>query len=162
MRPMVVVVVLEIEQLVLQVRRGPEQHAIQILASNRADQPFHKGMGQGNIGNDLDFGHLQDPQIGLPLPKPIKWIMVGAEVLWHPGLPSNGAVEHPAKCDSIDGSGVDAEPNDPASVLIHDDQDPVVRNVADSHRNKSRLQRLSFRCPMKVNQDGPPEFLAGR
>ena len=122
---MVVVVVLEIEQLVLQVRRGPEQHAIHILASNRADQPFHKGMGQGNIGNDLDFGHLQDPQIGLPLPKPIKWIMVGAEVLWHPGLPSNGAVEHPAKCDSIDGSGVDAEPNDPASVLIHDDQDPV-------------------------------------
>ena len=37
---------------------------------------FHKGMGQGNIGNDLDFGHLQDLQIGLPLPKPIKWIMV--------------------------------------------------------------------------------------
>ena len=123
MRPMVVVVVLEIEQLVLQVRRGPEQHAIQILASNRADQPFHKGMGQGNVGNDLDFGHLQDLQIGLPLP--IQGIMVGAEVVGHTGLPSNGAVEHPAKCDAIDSSGVDAEPNDPAGVLIHDDQDPV-------------------------------------
>src|SRR5438876_12069900 len=32
-----------------------------------------------------------------------------------------------------------------------------VRNVADSHRNISRLQRLSFRCPMKVSQDRPPE-----
>jgi hypothetical protein len=66
-----------------------------------------------------------DPQIGLPLPKPIKGIMVGAEVLGHPGLPSNGAVEHPAKCDTIDGTSMDAEPNDPAGILIHDDQDPV-------------------------------------
>ena len=65
MRPMVVVVVLEIEQLVLQVCRRPEQRAIQILASNRADQPFHKGMGQGNIGDGFDFDYLQDPQIWL-------------------------------------------------------------------------------------------------
>jgi hypothetical protein len=34
-------------------------------------------------------------------------------------------VEHPTKCDAIDGSGMDAEPNDPARVLIHDNQDPV-------------------------------------
>ena len=113
----------EIEQLVLQVRRRPEQRAIRILASNRADQPFHKGMGQGNIGDGFDFDYLQDPQIGLPLPKPIQGIMVGAEVVGHTGLPSNGAVEHAAKCHAIDGSGVDAEPNDPAGVLIHDDQD---------------------------------------
>ena len=115
----------EIEQLVLQVRRRPEQRAIQILASNRADQPFHKGMGQGNIGDGFDFGHFQDPQIGLPLPKPIQGIMVGTKVVGHTGLPSNGAVEHAAKCDAIDSSGVDAEPNDPAGVLIHDDQDPA-------------------------------------
>ena len=60
----------EIEQLVLQIRRRPEQRGIQILASNRADQPFHKAMGQGNIGDGFDFGHFQDPQIDLPLPKP--------------------------------------------------------------------------------------------
>ena len=122
---MIVEVCPEIEQLVFEIRRGPEKRAIQILASNRADQPFHKGMGEGNRGDGFDLGHLQDPQIGLPLPKPIKGIMVGAEVLGHPGLPSNGAVEHPAKCDTIDGSGMDAEPNDAARVLIHDDQDPV-------------------------------------
>ena len=51
--------------------------------------------------------------------------MVGAEVLWHRALPSNGVVEHPAKSDTINGSGMDAEPDDPAGVLIHDDQDPV-------------------------------------
>ena len=77
------------------------------------------------MGDGFDLGHLQYPQIGLPLPKPKKGIMVGAEVLGHPRLPSNGAVEHPAECDTVDGSGMDAEPNDPAGILIHHDQDPV-------------------------------------
>ena len=82
-------------------------------------------MRQGNIGHGLDFGHLQDSQIGLPLLKPIKRIVVGAEVLRHRAVPSNGLIEHPAESDTIDHSGMDAEPNDPARVLIHDDQDPV-------------------------------------
>ena len=47
---MIVEVCPEIQQLVFEIRRRPEQRAIQILASNRADQPFHKGMGQGNRG----------------------------------------------------------------------------------------------------------------
>ena len=51
--------------------------------------------------------------------------MVGAEVLRHPALPSDGAVEHPTKSDPIDGPGMNAEPHDAARVLIHDDQDPV-------------------------------------
>ena len=54
------------------------------LASNRAQQKFHKGMGQGNIGNRFDLGQLQYPQIGLPLPKPIRGIIVGVAVLSHP------------------------------------------------------------------------------
>jgi hypothetical protein len=58
MRAMMVEVCPEIEQLVFEIRRGPEQRAIQILASNRADQPFHKRMGQGNIGNGFNLGHL--------------------------------------------------------------------------------------------------------
>jgi hypothetical protein len=57
---------------------------------------------------------------------------------------------------------MDAEPNDPAGILIHEDQDQWVRNVADSHRNRSRLQRLSFMWPMKVSQDGPAESFSGR
>ena len=122
---MIVEISCEIEQLVFEIRRGPEQRAIEVFASNRANEPFDEGMGQGNIGDGFSLGHLQYSQIGLPLPKPIKEIMVGAEVLWHRALPSNGAVEHPAKSDTIDGSGMDAEPDDPAGVLIHDDQDPV-------------------------------------
>ena len=59
-------------------------------------------MRQGNVGEGLDFGHLQNPQIGLPLVEPIKRIVVGAQVLRHQALASNGAVEHPTECDTID------------------------------------------------------------
>src|ERR1700674_3689489 len=82
-------------------------------------------MGQGNVRDGLDFCHLQYPQIGLPLVEPIKRIVVGADVLRPLALPSNGAVEHPTECDTIDLSRMDAKTNDPARVLIHDHQDPV-------------------------------------
>ena len=64
---MVVVVSSEIEQFILQICTRPEQRMIQIFASNRTDEPFHERMGQGNVGDGLDFSHIQDPQIGLPL-----------------------------------------------------------------------------------------------
>jgi hypothetical protein len=107
-------------------------------------------MGQRNVGKGLDFCHFEYSQIGLPLVEPIKWIVVRAEVVRHPPLPSNGAVEHPTKCVTVDRSGMDAEPNDPARKLIHDHQDPVGRKVADSHLNRSLLQRLSFVWPRNV------------
>src|ERR1017187_5667644 len=125
MRAMMVKIGFEIEQFAFEIGSGPEQRTIQALSAEGADQPLHKGMGQGNIGDGLDLGHLQDPQVGLPPPKAIEGIMVGAEVLGHPALPSNRAVEHPAKSDTVDGTGLDAEPQDAAGKLIHDNQDPV-------------------------------------
>ena len=82
-------------------------------------------MRQWNVGDRLDFCHFQYPQVGLPLVEPIKRIVIGTEEVRHPGLPSNGTVEHPTKCGTIDRSRMDAEANDPARVLIHDHQDPV-------------------------------------
>ena len=75
---MVVEVGPEIEQLVFEVCRRPEQSVIQVLASNGA----------------VSLCRLQYAQIGFPLVEPIKRIVVGADVLRHPALPSNGAVEH--------------------------------------------------------------------
>jgi len=40
-------------------------------------------------------------------------------------LASNGAVEHPTKCDALDRSRMNAEANDPGRVLIHDHQDSM-------------------------------------
>jgi hypothetical protein len=80
-------------------------------------------MRKGNIGHRLDFCYVQDSQIGLPLLKSIERIVVGAEGLGYRPVASNGLIEHPAEGDTIDHSGTDAEPDDPARVLIHDDQD---------------------------------------
>jgi hypothetical protein len=63
-------------------------------------------MGQGNEGDGLDLSQLQYPQIGLPLVEPVEWIVVGTEVLWQPALASNGAVEHPTECHTIDRAGL--------------------------------------------------------
>jgi len=122
---MVVEVVPEIEQFIFEIYSRPEQRVIQTLASNGADEPFDERVRQGNTGDALDFCHLQNPQIGLPLVELIKRIVVGAEVLRHPELPAKGAVEHSTKCHTIDRTCVDAEANDPSRVLIHNDQDPV-------------------------------------
>ncbi len=88
MRAMVVEVGPEIEQLVFEVCRRPEQHVIQVFPPQGADQPFHEWMGQGNVGYGLDFRQVQYTQIGLPLVEPIKRIVVGAKVLRQPVLPS--------------------------------------------------------------------------
>ena len=64
---MVVEVVPELEQFIFEICGRPEQRVIQILASNRADEPFDERMRQGNAGDALDFCHLQNAQIGLPL-----------------------------------------------------------------------------------------------
>ena len=63
MRTMPVEVGCEIEQLVFEIRSRPKQRAIEVFAANRPDQPFHKGMGERNIGDSFDLGHLQDAQI---------------------------------------------------------------------------------------------------
>jgi hypothetical protein len=93
MGAVVVVVGLEIEQFVLQICARPEQCMVQTLASNSADEPFDEGMRQWNVGDGLDYCHFQDPQIGLPLVEPIKRIVVRAQILRQPAMPSKGVVE---------------------------------------------------------------------
>ena len=103
MRAIVVEVSSEIEQFAFEIGGCPEQRTIRALSAERANQPLYKGTGQGNLGDGFDPGHLQDSQVGSPLLKPIKGIVVGAEVLGDPALPSKSAVEPPAKCDTFDG-----------------------------------------------------------
>ncbi len=100
-------------------------------------------MGQGNVGDGLDFCHFQYPQVGLPLVELIKRIVVGTEVLRQAEVPSNGAVEHPTECDTIARARMHAEPNDPARVLIHDHEDPM-------GPQRCRLAREQIHAPETV------------
>ena len=162
MRAMMVKIGFEIEQLTFEIGTCPGQRTIQALSAEGADQPLHKGMGQGNIGDCLDLGYLQYPQIGLPLPKPIKGIVVGAEVLRHPALPLQGTVEHPAKCDPVDGTGMDAEPNDAARVLIRNDQDPVSSQRGRFAPEQVYTPETVLQVAEEIQPGWPPVSSSGR
>ena len=101
----------------------------------------------------LYFCHFQYSQVGLPLVEPIKRIVIGAEEVRHPALPSNGTVEHPTKCGTIDRSRMDAEANDPACVLIHDHKDPVGPHRSRFAPEQIHAPKAVFRVP-KESQPG--------
>src|SRR6266699_215116 len=68
-------------------------------------------MGKGNAGDGFDFFHFQYPQVGLPVVEAIERMIVGAEVLGHPALPANDAVEHPTQYATINCSRLNANAN---------------------------------------------------
>jgi hypothetical protein len=77
---MVVEVGPEIEQFILEICARPEQQVIQIFASNGANELFHEGMRLGNVGDGLDFCHLQDPQINTDAFAP-SIVVIGSQIL---------------------------------------------------------------------------------
>ena len=92
MYSIVVEVCLERLELALEVNCVPEQRVVEEFLPNRADEPFHEGVGPRNVGNRLDLLDFQDPQIRLPTVKLEQRIVVGAEVA-RQALSRNGAVE---------------------------------------------------------------------
>src|SRR5215831_4902306 len=125
MRAMMVEIGLEIEKLAFEIGGCPEQRTIQVLSADGADQPLHKWVGPRHVRYGLDFGHIEDSRVGLPLRKTIKRIVVGTEVFRHGAVSSKGLVKHSAKGDAVDGAAMQAKPNDATSILIHDNQNPV-------------------------------------
>ena len=83
MRAMLVVVLLELDELPLEIRRGPEQQSIQTFAPYGPNQPFDDRMGARHVRDRLDFTDVKNPQVRLPLMKPVQRIMVRTEVGGH-------------------------------------------------------------------------------
>jgi hypothetical protein len=103
MGAMMVEIGLEIEQLAFEIGGCPEQGTVQALSAEGADQPLHKWVRPRHVRYSLDFGHLADSQVRLPLRKTIKGIVVGTEVFRHGALALKGVVEHSAKGEAVDG-----------------------------------------------------------
>ena len=82
MRAMLVVVPLELDELPLEISRGPEHQAIQTFAPYGPDQPFDERVGTRHVRHRLDLPDVEDPQVRLPLMKPVQRIMVRTEVSW--------------------------------------------------------------------------------
>src|SRR5437867_1432294 len=78
---MSVVVLLEVIQLQFQIRSRPEEHPVQILSANCANQAFNEWVGFRNIWNCFEFVDIENSQVRLPLMKPIQRIVIRAEIL---------------------------------------------------------------------------------
>jgi hypothetical protein len=94
--------------------------------------------------------------------EPIERIIVGAQVPRRPAMPSNGAVEHPTEGDTIDRSRMNAEANDAARVLIHDDQDPVGPQRGRLALEQIHAPQAVFQVAQERQPGGPSESCPGR
>src|SRR5438067_8756000 len=103
-------------------------------------------MRKRHVRNSLDFGYLEYPKIGLRLVKSIQRIMIRAEVSWQT-VAANRSMKHPAQRQSIHDAAVDAKPMRTRKLDIHHNENQCALRVADSHRNRSQLHKLSFTCP---------------
>src|SRR5881397_3817312 len=138
-----VVVPLEIEELHLQIRGRPEQGAVQTFAPHGANQPFNEGMGERHVRHGLDVPDVEDAQIRLPLANRYRgswselryvgedWPRVARLNIRHSPAPSTTP-----RCT--------AKPTMRRVQWSITTSTQYVRRTADSHRNKSRLHRLSF------------------
>jgi hypothetical protein len=109
---------LELDELCLQICRRPEKGVVEEFAPNRAYQALHEGMRKRGIRSRLDFHHVKDSKIGVPLMESVQRIMVRAEVFWQ-SRPADCSLEHPAQRHSIDDAIVDAKANDAPGELVH-------------------------------------------
>ena len=117
-RSIAVVVVLKIAQLRLQIRCTPEQHVVEKLATNRADQSLDKRMRQWNVRNRLDFLDLEHPEIGLPLVVPVQRITIRTQVFRKVAHPDR-SLQHPAQRCTVNYAAMYAEPNNTTCKLVH-------------------------------------------
>jgi len=113
--------VAEASQFPGQIHGVPEEDPSEILAPNRPNQPFDKGMRSRSVRNRLDLLDLGDPKVGEPAVEAEQWVMIGAEVSWR-GLSSDGVIEHPTYGYAVDVSTFDAKADDAAGEYFHDQQ----------------------------------------
>src|SRR5262249_3980963 len=124
MRAVTVVIALELEELHLQIGRRPEERAVQAFAPDAADQPLDEWMREWRVRDSLDFGHVENPQIPLPLLEPIQRVMVGADVGWR-CLAARRAIEHAAQPDAVHDAAMHAKPHDAMRAVVHHDEYPM-------------------------------------
>ena len=76
MGAMAVVITLELQKLHLQIGRRPEERPVQAFATNGPDHAFDERMRERHVRHRLDFLHLEDAQIRLPLVGLVQAILV--------------------------------------------------------------------------------------
>jgi hypothetical protein len=146
-----VIVPLEIEELYLEISGRPEEGAVHTFALNRANQPFNEGMREWRVRHRLDFFHVEDSQIRLPLVEPIQGIMVRADVCRR-GLASSRSIEHPAQPEAIHVAAMHAKADDATCALIHHYENPM----RAEHGRFATKQVETPQSVLRMTEDGEP------
>src|SRR5262245_3186238 len=157
---MLVVVRPELGQLPFEISRGPEQQTIQAFAPNGPNQSFDDRMGPRHVRHRLHFTDVEDPQVRLPLMKPVQRIMVRTEV-GRQKLAARRAIEHSAQRHPSTTPRCAPKPTMRRVQWSIKTSTQYVWRTADSHRNRSTLHRLSFAWPRTVSHDGPQDSGVG-
>ena len=144
-------VLLELDELLLEISTAPEQQAIQIFAAYAPNQPFDDRMGTRHVRHRLDFPDVENPQVRLPLMKPVPRIMVGTEV-GRRGLAARRAIEHPAQRHPVHTATVHAETDNPPCPVVHHDEYPV--RVEDDRFASKQID--TPQTVLRVSQDSQP------
>ena len=79
MHPSGIVVMLEFAQFAHQICSTPEERAVEVLAPDRTDQTFDKGMRNRRLPNRLDLLDLEDALVGEPAVEAEQRVMIGAD-----------------------------------------------------------------------------------
>jgi hypothetical protein len=81
-------------------------------------------MRERHVRDGLDFLHLEDPKVPLPLVEPIQRVMVRADIDWR-GVATRRSIEHSAERDTVDHAAMDAEAHNATRVVVHHDEHPM-------------------------------------
>jgi hypothetical protein len=120
-----VVIVPETRELPLEIASRPERHKIKKLPPYRPDQLLDEWMRQRYVRDRLQFSHIEDAQIGLPLAEFEERIVIAAEIARKVPSAGNGLVEHATEGRTIEIAHPRREADDSPGELVHYDHDPV-------------------------------------
>ena len=143
MRAVTVVVASEIEELHIQISGRPEQRAVQAFAPNSTDQPFNEWVRERHVQDGLDFFHVENPKIPLPLVEPIQGIMVRTDVCRR-SVVARRSIEYSAQPHTVHDTAMHTEAHDATRALVHHHEHPVGAKNERFAPKRSTLHKLSF------------------
>src|SRR5262245_39854043 len=81
-------------------------------------------MRERHVRDGLDFLHLEDPKIPLPLAELIQRVMVRADIGWR-GVAARRAIEHSTQRGAVHDAAMHAKAHNATRGVVHHDEHPM-------------------------------------
>ncbi len=127
-----------------------EQQATETFAPYRPNQPFDDRVGTRHVRHGFDLPDAEDPQVRLPLMKPVQRIMVRTYVHGR-GLAARRVVEHPAQRYSVNDATMHATTHDATCPVIRHDKQPEDAEAERPNRAPPDTTKIATWPRMQAN-----------